>query len=177
MLQLPTTTRIPILYLIFTVLIIVSVGPLVWYGLTVVDNESDRLKTNEKLLQNTITGSLGQDLGQRHGPVIHAVAAAQNSFARSKNVPSKTNARIVEEQPASRAGKPRRRVDLVPFESFERRPIDRTTCTGSVEARIPSRKAIARGIYPRAQMREPHTVVYSEPARQLPRVLRVEIRG
>ncbi|PYX83229.1 MAG: hypothetical protein DMG66_00030 [Acidobacteria bacterium] len=70
MLQLPTTTRIPILYLIFTVLIIVSVGPLVWYGLTVVDNESDRLKTNEKLLQNTITGSLGQDLGQRQKTLL-----------------------------------------------------------------------------------------------------------
>jgi hypothetical protein len=39
-------TRIPILYLIFGVLILVSVGPLLWYRSSVVNDESDRLQTN-----------------------------------------------------------------------------------------------------------------------------------
>src|ERR1051326_8964559 len=63
--QLPAPTRVPILYLIFGVLIAVSLIPLWIYGTTVVDNETSRLKTNEQLLQNTITASLGQDISQR----------------------------------------------------------------------------------------------------------------
>src|ERR1051326_2855516 len=63
--QLPAPTRVPILYLIFGVLIAVSLIPLWIYGTTVVDNESNRLKTNEQYLQNTITRSFGQDISQR----------------------------------------------------------------------------------------------------------------
>src|SRR5205085_1986738 len=66
----PTPTRIPIRYLILAVLIIVSVVPLLIYGFTVVDNETNRLKTNEMLLQNTITRSLGQDLAQRQNNLV-----------------------------------------------------------------------------------------------------------
>lgn len=57
--------RIPILYLILSVLIVVSVVPLSFYGSQVVAMNRDRLKTNEKLLQNTITKSLGDDITQR----------------------------------------------------------------------------------------------------------------
>ena len=62
--------RIPILYLIFGVLISVSVGPLVWYGHTVVGDESERLRTNEKLLQNTLTQSVGEELSQRQSNLL-----------------------------------------------------------------------------------------------------------
>ncbi|HTC94884.1 MAG TPA: HD domain-containing phosphohydrolase [Terriglobales bacterium] len=62
--------RIPILYLIFGVLILVSVGPLLWYGNTVVGDESERLQTNEKLLQNTITSSVSEELGHRQSDLL-----------------------------------------------------------------------------------------------------------
>jgi HD-GYP domain-containing protein (c-di-GMP phosphodiesterase class II) len=58
-------SRIPILYLILGVLILVSVVPLYFYGTQVVAINRERLKTNERLLQNTITGSLGDDITQR----------------------------------------------------------------------------------------------------------------
>jgi HD-GYP domain-containing protein (c-di-GMP phosphodiesterase class II) len=59
------TVRVPILYLILGVLILVSVVPLYIYSTQVVGINRDRLKTNERLLQNTITGSLAEDLSQR----------------------------------------------------------------------------------------------------------------
>src|SRR5438270_215340 len=58
--------RIPILYLFLGVLVAVSVVPLYFYGSNVVAINRDRLKTNEMLLQNTITSSLRDDLAQRH---------------------------------------------------------------------------------------------------------------
>jgi HD-GYP domain-containing protein (c-di-GMP phosphodiesterase class II) len=70
----PTPTRLPIRYLILAVLIVVSVVPLLIYGFTVVDNETNRLKTNEQLLQNTITRSLGQDLAQRQNNLLTMMA-------------------------------------------------------------------------------------------------------
>ena len=70
----PTTTRLPIRYLILAVLIVVSVVPLLIYGFTVVDNETSRLKTNEMLLQNTITRSLGQDIAQRQTNLLTMMA-------------------------------------------------------------------------------------------------------
>lgn len=57
--------RIPILYLILGVLILVSVVPLWFYGTKVVGINRDSLKTNEMVLQNTITESLGEEIAQR----------------------------------------------------------------------------------------------------------------
>lgn len=57
--------RVPILYLILGVLIVVSVVPMYFYATKVVDINKDRLKTNERLLQNTITRSVADDLSQR----------------------------------------------------------------------------------------------------------------
>ncbi|HEX6466863.1 MAG TPA: hypothetical protein VFZ99_06135, partial [Terriglobales bacterium] len=58
-------SRIPILYLILGVLIIVGVLPFYFYGTKVVDVNRDRLITNERLLQNTVTRSLAEDISQR----------------------------------------------------------------------------------------------------------------
>jgi HD-GYP domain-containing protein (c-di-GMP phosphodiesterase class II) len=66
--------RIPILYLILAVLILVSIVPLWWYGKTVSDDETERLKTNEKLLQNTITRSMSEELGQRQTDLLTMMA-------------------------------------------------------------------------------------------------------
>jgi HD-GYP domain-containing protein (c-di-GMP phosphodiesterase class II) len=58
--------RLPILYLILGVLILVSVVPLYFYATQVVGINRDQLKTQEQVLQSTITGSLAEDISQRH---------------------------------------------------------------------------------------------------------------
>jgi HD-GYP domain-containing protein (c-di-GMP phosphodiesterase class II) len=60
-----SNVRVPILYAILSVLILVSVVPLYFYSTTVVGINRDRLKVNEMLLQNTITRSLADDIAQR----------------------------------------------------------------------------------------------------------------
>ncbi len=57
--------RIPILYLILGALLTVSVVPMYFYAKVVAINRQ-RLKTNEMLLQNTVTRSLADDASQRH---------------------------------------------------------------------------------------------------------------
>ena len=63
--KLPLPSRIPILYLILGVLIMVSVVPMYYYATVMIATNRDRLKTNERILQNTITQSLGQDIEHR----------------------------------------------------------------------------------------------------------------
>jgi HD-GYP domain-containing protein (c-di-GMP phosphodiesterase class II) len=58
-------TRVPLLYLILAVLLVISVVPVWWFGQQVVGISRDTLKTNEMLLENTITRSLSDDVGQR----------------------------------------------------------------------------------------------------------------
>ncbi len=58
-------TRIPLMYLISAVLLLVGVIPLYFYGSQVVAINRDRLKVNEQLLQNTVTRSLGDDIEHR----------------------------------------------------------------------------------------------------------------
>ena len=57
--------RVPILYLILGVLILVSVVPMYFYAGQVMSINRDRLKTNEMYLQNTITQSVGEDIEHR----------------------------------------------------------------------------------------------------------------
>jgi putative nucleotidyltransferase with HDIG domain len=57
--------RVPILYLILGVLILVSVVPMYFYAGQVMSINRDRLIRNEKFLQNTITQSLGEDIDHR----------------------------------------------------------------------------------------------------------------
>jgi HD-GYP domain-containing protein (c-di-GMP phosphodiesterase class II) len=58
--------RIPILYLILAVLILVSVVPLYFFGTRVVEMSRVRLKTGEMMLQSTVTQSLSEEIAQRH---------------------------------------------------------------------------------------------------------------
>jgi putative nucleotidyltransferase with HDIG domain len=62
--QLPTPTRIPILYAILSVLVLISVVPMYFYSAQVESTNRDRLITNERLLQNTVTRSLADDISQ-----------------------------------------------------------------------------------------------------------------
>ena len=56
--------RIPILYVILGVLLIISIVPMYFYSAQVEAINRDRLKTNEMLLQNTVTRSLADDLSE-----------------------------------------------------------------------------------------------------------------
>ena len=56
--------RIPILYFILGVLLVISIIPMYFYSAQVEAINRDRLKTNEMLLQNTVTRSLADDLAQ-----------------------------------------------------------------------------------------------------------------
>jgi HD-GYP domain-containing protein (c-di-GMP phosphodiesterase class II) len=60
----PNPARIPILYVILGVLLMISIVPMYFYSAQVEAINRDRLKTNEMLLQNTVTRSLADDLSQ-----------------------------------------------------------------------------------------------------------------
>ena len=60
----PNPARIPILYVILGVLLVISIVPMYFYSAEVESINRDRLKTNEMLLQNTVTRSLADDLSQ-----------------------------------------------------------------------------------------------------------------
>lgn len=57
-------TRIPILYVILSVLVLISVVPMYFYSTQVQSINRDRLITNERLLQNTVTRSIADDIAQ-----------------------------------------------------------------------------------------------------------------
>src|SRR5512133_1932135 len=63
-LKLPLPARIPIIYVILSVLVGISVVPMYFYSAQVEAINRDRLKTNEMLLQNTVTRSLADDISQ-----------------------------------------------------------------------------------------------------------------
>jgi HD-GYP domain-containing protein (c-di-GMP phosphodiesterase class II) len=56
--------RIPILYVILGVLVAVSVVPMYFYSAQVQSINRERLITNERLLQNTVTRSIADDISQ-----------------------------------------------------------------------------------------------------------------
>ncbi|HZR55518.1 MAG TPA: HD domain-containing phosphohydrolase [Terriglobales bacterium] len=63
-LKLLTAARIPILYAILSVLVLISVVPMYFYSAQVESINRDRLITNERLLQNTVARSLADDISQ-----------------------------------------------------------------------------------------------------------------
>ncbi len=74
----PSHTRIPILYVILGVLLVISIVPMYFYSAQVEAINRDRLKTNEMLLQNTVTRSLADDLAQ-HERSLHMMLANLSS--------------------------------------------------------------------------------------------------
>jgi len=63
-LKLPIPARIPLLYVILGVLLMISVLPMYFYSAQIEQMNRERLKTNEMLLQNTVTRSLADDISQ-----------------------------------------------------------------------------------------------------------------
>src|SRR5438067_3207390 len=95
--------RIPILYLILGVLILVGVVPLYIYGTKVVEINRERLITNERLLQNTVTRSLSGDIAQRQknmqaslGNLAAAVLAASGGNIAADHINSAELAKLLE---------------------------------------------------------------------------------
>jgi HD-GYP domain-containing protein (c-di-GMP phosphodiesterase class II) len=92
-LRLPLPTRVPILYVILGVLVAVSVVPMYFYSEQVEAINRDRLKTNEMLLQNTVTRSLADDIAQHQESLStalinlgSAVEVASGGDISSKNI-------------------------------------------------------------------------------------------
>src|SRR2546427_11280113 len=73
--------RIPILYVILSVLVLVSVVPMYFYSAQVESINRERLITNERLLQNTVTRSLADDISQ-HQQTLQMMLANLSSAAQ-----------------------------------------------------------------------------------------------
>jgi HD-GYP domain-containing protein (c-di-GMP phosphodiesterase class II) len=73
-LKLPIPARIPLLYVILGVLLAISVLPMYFYSAQIETMNRERLKTNEMLLQNTVTRSLADDISQ-HQEAQHIMLA------------------------------------------------------------------------------------------------------
>jgi HD-GYP domain-containing protein (c-di-GMP phosphodiesterase class II) len=89
----PTLARIPILYVILGVLLVISIVPMYFYSSQVEAINRDRLKTNEMLLQNTVTRSLADDLSQHErslrmmlANLSSAIQVASGGDIGSKNI-------------------------------------------------------------------------------------------
>src|SRR5438067_13450481 len=74
--------RIPLLYLISGVLILVGVVPLYFYGTQVVAINRERLKINEQLLQNTVTKALSDDVEHRQATLQTSLGNLSRSEER-----------------------------------------------------------------------------------------------
>jgi HD-GYP domain-containing protein (c-di-GMP phosphodiesterase class II) len=61
---LPIPARVPLLYVILGVLLTISIIPMYIYSAQMETLNRERLKTNEMLLQNTVTRSLADDISQ-----------------------------------------------------------------------------------------------------------------
>jgi HD-GYP domain-containing protein (c-di-GMP phosphodiesterase class II) len=89
----PTPARIPILYVILGVLLVISIVPMYFYTSEVEKMNREALQTNEKLLQNTVTQSLADDLSQHErslrvmlAQLSSAVQVASGGDIGSKNI-------------------------------------------------------------------------------------------
>src|SRR5262249_61151254 len=73
--RLPLPSRIPIVYVILIVLITVGVVPLYFYAQKVVELTREKLGRNEKILQNTVTATLAEEIAQREKDIRISLAS------------------------------------------------------------------------------------------------------
>jgi HD-GYP domain-containing protein (c-di-GMP phosphodiesterase class II) len=79
-LKLPIPARIPLLYVILGVLLAISVLPMYFYSAQIETMNRERLKTNEMLLQNTVTRSLADDISQHREALRMMLANLSSSI-------------------------------------------------------------------------------------------------
>ena len=89
----PNPLRIPILYVILGVLIVISIVPVYFYSSRVEAINRERLQRDEMLLQNTVTRSLADDLSEHErslrmmlGNLSSAVQVASGGDIGDKNI-------------------------------------------------------------------------------------------
>ena len=116
-LKLPSPSRIPILYVILGVLVLVSVVPMYFYSAQVEAINRERLITNERLLQNTVTRSLADDISQ-HQESLRMMLANLSSALQVSSGGDLTGEHvdravlIPSEERAVRGGRPGELVDF-----------------------------------------------------------------
>src|SRR6202790_35656 len=76
--KLPIPARIPLLYVILGALLAIIVLPMDIYSAQIETMNRERLKTNEMLLQNTVTRSLADDISQ-HQEALHMMLSNLSS--------------------------------------------------------------------------------------------------
>ena len=79
-LKLPIPARIPLLYVILGVLLAISVLPMYFYSAQIETMNRERLKTNEMLLQNTVTRSLADEISQHQEALRMMLANLSSSI-------------------------------------------------------------------------------------------------
>ncbi len=79
-LKLPIPARIPLLYVILGVLLAISVLPMYIYSALIETMNRERLRTNEMLLQNTVTRSLADDISQHQETLRMMLANLSSSI-------------------------------------------------------------------------------------------------
>ena len=79
-LKLPIPARVPLLYVILGVLLTISVLPMYFYSAQIENLNRERLKTNEMLLQNTVTRSLADDIAQHQESLRMMLANLSSSI-------------------------------------------------------------------------------------------------
>jgi HD-GYP domain-containing protein (c-di-GMP phosphodiesterase class II) len=79
-LKLPIPARVPLLYVILGVLLAISVVPMYFYSAQIETMNRERLKTNEMLLQNTVTRSLADDISQHQDALRMMLANLSSSI-------------------------------------------------------------------------------------------------
>ena len=79
-LNLPIPARIKLLYVILGVLLAISVLPMYFYSAQIETMNRERLKTNEMLLQNTVTRSLADDISQHQEALRMMLANLSSSI-------------------------------------------------------------------------------------------------
>src|SRR5580693_7296808 len=79
-LKLPIPARIPLLYVILGVLLAIRVLPMYFYSAQIETMNRERLKTNEMLLQNTVTRSLADDISQHREALRMMLANLSSSI-------------------------------------------------------------------------------------------------
>ena len=79
-LKLHIPARIPLLYVILGVLLAISVLPMYFYSAQIENMNRERLKTNEMLLQNTVTRSLADDISQHQEALRMMLANLSSSI-------------------------------------------------------------------------------------------------
>ena len=78
--KLPLPSRIPILYLVLMVLIMVGVVPLYFYATKMIFRNGEKLGSNEKLLQNMVTTTLAQSIAQREKDISSTLSSLTYSI-------------------------------------------------------------------------------------------------